>query len=1106
VARVFGASDSLRCAIGALWTRTLGNTTYAVVMNVFTDSVWRTPIALHSSGGTAAGYIQLNPSNKVVFGHASGSAASTFTVTGADGWVLIACSKASGTATPRMHKYVFSTGAWTHQDGDASISDGASAGAGGTVRFGDWQGGDRLQGRIHVAGVFGGVLADAQVENLAAGLSPWIGYAAMSVWPFDQQDQATQKVRDLCGTSHEATRSGTSVSNLSDWGWTYGGSPIAVTSTAVSTDKPVTDSGTLSDSSALTVATVLDVSDSGTTSEHASVATTQAGPRLPSLFIEAGFGGDSADTSTYMHLDDPTRGVLDTATLAPDFIWSDITQYVSSGSLRRGSNRADGPILKYETGTCSLTLRNEDRRFDPTNLEGPYVSYTVASGSNTVVNSNTGFENNTTAGWTAAGGALTADTAQFHSGSYSGKLVPDGVTFRPTITTDQYSVDADQWYRISIWARCAATWGIHLCIYGYDADTDQVMISTSGTTTLAAGVWTNVIYTAKMPSDAVTGSAQVVMEGTPAGATILWTDDAEFSLMPEAPGTQVRPMTAIRVRAGWAEPDPGIAVQDVGTLPSDDSSLIYYLGSPGVAMNANPSFDTNTTGWTGLNASISRDTGTVYPEQVASLKITPNGSSASGGAVTDHTAVGTVAPGHTYRAYIWAYSPAGWSDLRTAVSWYDSSDSLIQTDTGTQVTVAAATWTQLSDDYVAPPNASRIRLQAYHGGTPAGTDVWYIWNATVALVDSPVFLPIVLDDWVAHYDNSNSRYDTVPRRVTGVTSLGNGYYQIALSQPLSQTAAAGDYLRGIDLVYDLFLGFADNWDINWDGPNWSEVQVNASDQFKVLNNVGMAEVGAIGNGDTVSDRLNRILDTLGWSQVSRAINDTDTTVLQDTTYGTDALSELQLAADSGLGELYIDGAGRIFYRGLGSSLIEARSAHSQATFGDGGGDELPYTNVEISYDDAQLVNDATISRANGTPQNAFDSSSIQRYLRHTFERTDLQMQSDTIALTFAQWLVAQRKEPELRFDALTIFPLSDDTLLFPQALGREIGDRITVLRRPPGGGTVISRDEYIRGIAHDFTPGSWVTTWTLQSAQDLSLLTLDDADLGALDNDNALGY
>ena len=53
--------------------------------------------------------------------------------------------------------------------------------------------------------------------------------------------------------------------------------------------------------------------------------------------------------------------------------WTDISSYLQRVEIRRGSTRVESPIVRYEAGTCVLTLDNSDRRFDPTNLTGPYT-------------------------------------------------------------------------------------------------------------------------------------------------------------------------------------------------------------------------------------------------------------------------------------------------------------------------------------------------------------------------------------------------------------------------------------------------------------------------------------------------------------------------------------------------------------------------------------------------------------------------------------------------------------------------------------------------------------------------------------------------------------
>ncbi len=94
---------------------------------------------------------------------------------------------------------------------------------------------------------------------------------------------------------------------------------------------------------------------------------------LPTLMVEAAFGG--VGNNTWLTLDDPVRGKLDTGTLAPPLAFTDISAYVREVSIGRGRSR---PLETYRAGTFSITLDNRDGRFDPNNLSGPYVSTGVS--------------------------------------------------------------------------------------------------------------------------------------------------------------------------------------------------------------------------------------------------------------------------------------------------------------------------------------------------------------------------------------------------------------------------------------------------------------------------------------------------------------------------------------------------------------------------------------------------------------------------------------------------------------------------------------------------------------------------------------------------------
>ena len=229
--------------------------------------------------------------------------------------------------------------------------------------------------------------------------------------------------------------------------------------------------------------------------------------------------------------------------------------------------------------------------------------------------------------------------------------------------------------------------------------------------------------------------------------------------------------------------------------------------------------------------------------------------------------------------------------------------------------------------------------------------------------------------------------------------------------------------------------------------------------------------------------------------------------MQSTDLSSNAWTEILLTSDTEIGETYFDAANRLVFRNRHAIITETRSTTSQAVFGEGAGG-LAYDAITISNDDTQVRNIIRVSRVGGTLQTTEDSASITRYQRKTWGRSDLLMETDDEAANYAGYVLALSKTSELRFDSIRVDPTADPDNLWPQVLGRELGDRITVKFCPPGGGTTIDRDVFIRGIRHDITMQTWLTTWTLQDAsaqfltQPLALI-LDNATLGKL-NTNVL--
>jgi hypothetical protein len=357
------------------------------------------------------------------------------------------------------------------------------------------------------------------------------------------------------------------------------------------------------------------------------------------------------------------------------------------------------------------------------------------------------------------------------------------------------------------------------------------------------------------------------------------------------------------------------------------------------------------------------------------------------------------------------------------------------------------------------------------------------------------------DGYTERVDAQSNAYVTASLATKQLTGYGSGTgTRVVPMRPIRVRAVWNA------VTYDLFRGFVDTWDVDWKGSYESEVTVPCTDAFKVFGAYSRTALGApVGAGEDSGARVNRILDSLGWSASDRVISTGDST-LQGTTLEGDGLAELQLVADSEIGELYVRGDGKVVFRNRQAIVSETRSTTVQATFG-GDPAELPYHDVGISCDDVQMANLVRATREGGAEQTASDTASIAEYTTHTFERSGLLHVSDGETLSWAQWILHLAKDPELRFDQLTVRPIKDETALFPQVLSREIGDRIAIKRQPPGDGDIVEREVFIRGIEHTIEGGhQWETTWVLQSATQVgSFFTLGHATLGVL-GQNALVY
>jgi len=210
--------------------------------------------------------------------------------------------------------------------------------------------------------------------------------------------------------------------------------------------------------------------------------------------------------------------------------------------------------------------------------------------------------------------------------------------------------------------------------------------------------------------------------------------------------------------------------------------------------------------------------------------------------------------------------------------------------------------------------------------------------------------------------------------------------------------------------YFLFSGFINTYDTGFRQGNdeLSTVTLRCVDGFKLLAGSGITTVTGSGV-QTSGARVNAILDEIEWPLSLRNVDTGDSTLQADPGTDRDALQALFNVEQSEFGGIFLDANGKVDF--VSRNALIATPAFPVYEFSDQGTD-ISYTNAVVAFDDTNLVNDVTITRLGGTPQNVFDQPSIDKFFLHSGQRSDILVQTNAEALSQAQGILATRKDPK----------------------------------------------------------------------------------------------
>jgi hypothetical protein len=306
------------------------------------------------------------------------------------------------------------------------------------------------------------------------------------------------------------------------------------------------------------------------------------------------------------------------------------------------------------------------------------------------------------------------------------------------------------------------------------------------------------------------------------------------------------------------------------------------------------------------------------------------------------------------------------------------------------------------------------------------------------------------------------------------------------------------------VTYPIFAGFITSYVTTY--PDESEADlamttIQAVDAFRLAQLAQISTVTGATAGDLSGTRINEILDEINWPLSQRDIDPGLTTLQADPGTNRTALQALQIATESEYGAIYVSANNNFVFQDRG--VTAGSIAGTPTVFADDGSG-IDYFDATWTLNDVLIFNKATITRVGGSPQVALNQASIDKYFLHSYFLDNLLMQSDAVALDYAQAYVASRQETSIRCDAIVLDLYTDNyNSGIVAALGLDFFDPITVKTTQPGG-SLLEKTLQIFGVRMNITPNSWKTTFTTLEPV-IDAFILNNSIYGTLDY-NVLSY
>lgn len=273
----------------------------------------------------------------------------------------------------------------------------------------------------------------------------------------------------------------------------------------------------------------------------------------------------------------------------------------------------------------------------------------------------------------------------------------------------------------------------------------------------------------------------------------------------------------------------------------------------------------------------------------------------------------------------------------------------------------------------------------------------------------------------------------------------------------------------------------------------------------VLGDIGQAVIIGMNNAfasEYSGAALTSLLTATAWPAADRSIQSGVSQIQAYTVKGGNVLSYAQQIADTEAGTIFISRDGKFTFINRHALLNRV----SAATFGDGGGAELPYGEpFELDYGERYIFNSARGQRVGGLAQSAQDVTSSNAFFSREYPSRGQTLQTNDIEVADqVAFRIERYKNPNTRVAQMSPVGAKNPSAAWPVILGAELQQIHTITRRP--GGAPITKIGVLENISYTMSGAANLqVTFGYSPATIGNYMVFDDPVLGQFNN-NAFAY